>query len=160
MVDWKSKYLKYKLKYQQLLKQKGGMQRETRKKELVEKIMSGKPKVSLERLNLSDDDAEEIAEILKTNNTLKVLWLWHNNISDRGAKALAEAIKQNNTIEKIFLEDNNIGIDGIVSLVEALSWSTTITDFTIWRNLSDDDYDVQREMVKHIVLILRENKKS
>ena len=48
-----------------------------------------------------------IGELLKTNNTLKKLWLNNNNITD--LQSIGDALKTNKTLKKeLILYNNNI----------------------------------------------------
>eukprot|EP00812_Abedinium_dasypus_P001547 NODE_1187_length_1215_cov_413.352586.p1 GENE.NODE_1187_length_1215_cov_413.352586~~NODE_1187_length_1215_cov_413.352586.p1 ORF type:complete len:381 (+),score=127.08 NODE_1187_length_1215_cov_413.352586:3-1145(+) len=89
--------------------------------------------------SIGDRAAEALAEALKSNNTLKDLYLYQNRIGSDGAKALAEALKTNKTLEVLRLQDNNIGDDGTKALAEALKTNRTlkILDLSLNRISSD-----------------------
>ena len=70
--------------------------------------------------NTSDEGAKALAEALKVNTALQVLYLNHNKISDEGAKALAEALKVNTALQKLGLCGNKISDEGAKALAEAL----------------------------------------
>jgi hypothetical protein len=60
---------------------------------------------------ITDEGAEYLAEILKTNRTLSELWLPCNQISDRGVQLLANALIQHNTNLKTLSLDANEGVN-------------------------------------------------
>ena len=55
---------------------------------------------------VNGDDALAIGELLKTNNTLKTLFLLGNNITD--VQSIGEGLKTNNTLKELYLSNNNI----------------------------------------------------
>ena len=61
-----------------------------------EKYFDGKTEVDLYRMNLTDEDALAIGELLKTNNTLKTLSLGHNYIIT-DVQSIGESLKSNNS---------------------------------------------------------------
>ena len=74
--------------------------------EQYKKIFDTHVMVSLRGKNLTDEDALAIGELLKTNNTLKKLYLSNNNITD--VQSIGDALKTNNTLEILRLNNNNI----------------------------------------------------
>ena len=58
------------------------------------------------------DGAKAIAEALKVNPVLTILYLFDNYIADEGAKAIAEALKVNPVLTKLDLRGNNLGDAG------------------------------------------------
>ena len=63
--------------------------------------------------NISDEEAEGIAQTLKINNTLTSISLYDNEISVEGAKAIAETLKINNGLTSIDLAYNQISDEGV-----------------------------------------------
>ena len=61
-----------------------------------------------------------LAESLKTNNTLRSLYLDRNEIGDAGATALFEALKENQALQTLYLRGNQIGDQGVNILVCAI----------------------------------------
>ena len=55
----------------------------------------------LARCNLSEDGACQLAEALRDNSTLRVLWLWGNPLGERGAKALVESLAHNTSVKDL-----------------------------------------------------------
>ena len=154
MTYYKQKFLKYKLKYQQLLKQKGGMETdglsEERKKEIldyfeelipekiktlneIEAFLNNDPNLVELYLwnNISSVGATNIADALKYNTTLESLGLDGNNIGGKGAVALAKALKHNNTLKTLELNSCNIDAVGGVALADALKYNTTVESLAL-----------------------------
>ena len=103
-----------------------------------EKYFDGKTEVDLFRMNLTDEDALAIGELLKTNNTLKWLRLDNNNITD--VQSIGEALKTNNTLKKLHLWGNNITDDsGIQSIIDGLKTNNTLKYLDLrWNQLSSN----------------------
>jgi len=72
--------------------------------------------------------AEELADALKVNSTLRWLYLNNNNIGDKGAEALADALKVNTTLRWLYLWENNIGDKGAEELAKAKSYRASINN--------------------------------
>ena len=70
-----------------------------------------------------DDGAEIVADFLKLDETLKLVWFYNCCIGPRGAKAIAESLKHNRTVEEMSLFYNQIGDEGAEALIEALSYN-------------------------------------
>ena len=84
---------------------------------------------------LTAHDATVVAEILKSNTSVTVVWLADNKeIGDEGAKALAEALKVNATVEELNLYDCGIGDDGAAAIAEALRSNTSLTYLGLYDN--------------------------
>ena len=67
---------------------------------------------------ITDEGAEYLAEMLKTNRTLSELWLPCNKISDQGVKLLANALIQYNTsLKTLSLDVNESVSDSSVSFL-------------------------------------------
>jgi Ran GTPase-activating protein (RanGAP) involved in mRNA processing and transport len=98
--------------------------------EQYKKIFGTQEIVVLTGKNLTDEDALAIGELLKTNNTLKVLDLGHNNITD--VQSIGEALKTNNTLVGLELYNNNI--TDVQSIGEALKTNDTLTTLRLSRN--------------------------
>eukprot|EP00942_MAST-04A_sp_MAST-4A-sp1_P004075 g4075.t1 len=68
--------------------------------------------VKFTTLHLSSNnitDVQSIGDALKTNNTLKHLWLHDNNITDdSGIQSIIDVLKTNNTLRVLFLRDNQL----------------------------------------------------
>ncbi|KJE91004.1 TKL/IRAK protein kinase, variant 1 [Capsaspora owczarzaki ATCC 30864] len=76
-----------------------------------------------------------IADALKTNRTVKELFLAKNQIGDAGTLALAEALKANKTVRTLYLSDNRIGDAGAQALAEALTVNETLTFLRMDKNI-------------------------
>ena len=65
-------------------------------------------------------DVQSIGEGLKTNNTLKTLWLDNNNITDdSGIQSIIDGLKTNNTLNYLSLYNNQLS-DNMKSQLKAI----------------------------------------
>ncbi|XP_004343879.2 hypothetical protein CAOG_07155 [Capsaspora owczarzaki ATCC 30864] len=87
---------------------------------------------------LSDADAQAIAEGLKVNTTLDTLFLGQNQIGDAGARAIAEAIQANSTLTGLGLYENQIGHAGAQAFAEALKENQTLRHLALNGNQIGD----------------------
>ena len=95
--------------------------------------LHGKTCVDLKGKNLTDEDALAIGELLKTNSTLKELYLWNNNITD--VQSIGEGLKTNNTLTTLYLFNNNITDDsGIQSIIDVLKTNNALKTLWLWNN--------------------------
>ena len=53
--------------------------------------------------DITSASAQSLAELLLNNNTLEFLWLWGTNIDTNGVKVLVESLKTNKTLRKLWL---------------------------------------------------------
>ena len=84
---------------------------------------------------ITDTGATSLAETLKVNSVLKGLYINNNKITDTGATSIAEALKVNSSIKFLFLHSNEITDTGATSIAEALRYcNRTITSLTDWGN--------------------------
>jgi len=51
--------------------------------------------------NIGDEGAEHMADLLRVNTGIQVLYLQQNNIGDEGVGHLAEALKVNATLKTL-----------------------------------------------------------
>ena len=94
--------------------------------------------------NISPDQVKKLADALKTNKTLKSLYINDNKIGDEGAKAIALALENNKTLISLELIGNNIGDEGGKALLYALTTNTTL------RSLELDNNDCSDEIKRDI----------
>ena len=88
---------------------------------LLQRIRDNDPmltELDLYEQNIADEGAGEIAEALKTNNSLTTIDLRWNKITDAGAKKIAEVLKTNNSLTTIYLGSNQIGAEGVEKIAE------------------------------------------
>ena len=78
--------------------------------------------------------AQELAEMLKYNRTLKVLWIPANSIGDEGVISLAESLKYNKTLITLNIQFNRVHDRGAVALGEMLKHNTALTALSIGGN--------------------------
>ena len=65
-------------------------------------------------------DVQSIGEILKTNNTLRLLNLSNNNITDdSGIQSIIDGLKTNNTLTWLWLSNNQLS-DNMISQLKAI----------------------------------------
>ncbi len=88
---------------------------------------------------LSSDDVKALAEVLKTNKTLKVLDLTQFNsealiLEDDGAKILAEGLKLNKTLIDVDIAYNGIGDAGARAIADVIKTNETIVKLSLWGN--------------------------
>lgn len=84
--------------------------------------------------NLELNNVDSIGKALKTNNTLKVLWLDHNNITD--VQSMGEGLEKNNTLKELKLSANKI--KDIKSIGKALESNKALTYLDLsYNNITD-----------------------
>jgi len=81
-----------------------------------------------------DKGAEDLAEGLTINKTLKALNLYGTKITHLGAIELAKALKSNKSLEYLNISNNSIGDAGAIALAEALKMNKTLTHLEIFKN--------------------------
>ena len=75
--------------------------------------------------NLGDKGAMFLAEMLRTNTSLKELWLRDNNLTSKSANALAQNLKNNGALQELWLGGNELGDEGATALAGALQGSAS-----------------------------------
>ncbi|KAF9147314.1 hypothetical protein BG015_011079 [Linnemannia schmuckeri] len=105
------------------------------------KRLSCLPKLSFEVVSgpnrgkiLRGKGLRKLAETLKTDSTLTILYLNNNSIEDNGAVALSVALKTNSNLTTLHLTRNPIGESGAVALSEALKTNSTLTTLHLGSN--------------------------
>ncbi|XP_072893939.1 NACHT, LRR and PYD domains-containing protein 12-like [Hemitrygon akajei] len=103
-------------------------------------VILGKPDCKLQTLGLfknglSDSSAEDLASVLKTNNSLKELDLGHNELGDSGVKLVSVALRNAECkIQKLWLWDVSLTYSGAEDLASALSTNTSLTELDMSEN--------------------------
>ena len=88
-----------------------------------------------------------IGEGLKSNNTLKKLFLNNNNITD--VQSIGEGLKSNNTLKELDLDNNNITDDsGIQSIIDGLKTNNTLKELYLWNNQLSDNMRSQLKAIQ------------
>eukprot|EP00122_Pirum_gemmata_P000317 Pgem_evm1s279 len=79
-------------------------------------------------LGIKDDGLYELAEFLRTNNTVTDLSLnlSKNRITVDGIKIFAKGLQANNSLNKVELVDGYIGLEGAKHLANALKFNNTL----------------------------------
>ena len=100
-------------------------------KALSEDGGSGVVSVDLSFNEIDNAGVRSLAEMLRTNTTLKDLNLRHNYFYDDGATTLCDALRVNVSLSRLVLTSNCIGDVGAASLAEALHMNTGITELQL-----------------------------
>ena len=88
----------------------------------AESLMRGElTTINFNACSIGVDGAEIVADFLKHDETVKMVYLGYCKIGPRGAKAIAESLKHNQTVEEMSLFRNEIGDEGAEALIEALN---------------------------------------
>ena len=124
------------------------------------RILAGymKRSESLSSLNLNDSDigdagATALAEVLRTNTTLKRMDLHKNpGIGNPSVMSLCEALKVNTTLSSLDLSGTGISDAGVLSLVEVLK-----TNASSLTSLLLSDIKISHQSLKSIAEVLRVN---
>ena len=93
---------------------------------------------------MTDENAKEIAEMLKKNKKLRRLELEGNLFSPEAAKYFADALKANKTLRYLDLENNNLtkrGEDdsGIKAMFNSLEDNTMLISLNLSNNFLTND---------------------
>ena len=88
----------------------------------------------LEYNNIGVGGAMFIARALMNNSRLQVLWLGHNNIGDEGARHIARALSLDCTLKELYLDNNNISDAGATYIANALSHNSTLKEMWLDHN--------------------------
>ena len=109
----------------------------------------GASSIDLRDKGLTAHDATVVAEVLKSNTSVRGVYLdFNKEIGDEGAKALAEALKVNATVEKLYLRSCGIGDDGAAAFAEALRSNTSLTVLGLYGNgIGEQGEQLLREAV-------------
>lgn len=88
--------------------------------------------LTLDCLDIADNNAaKKLAKGLEENHTLKTLTLKNGNISDESMKALAALLTKNHTITSLVLKYVSISTSGIMALAHALATNTSLAKLGI-----------------------------
>ena len=110
------------------------------KRTLAVKSNSTIKELYLDDSNIGDEGAMALANALKSNMTLQELCLHSSNIGDKGAMALAEALKSDSTLQElVHLAYNNIGDKGAMALADALKNNSTLHTLGLCSNNIGDE---------------------
>jgi len=104
--------------------------------ELVAKVLEFNSITTLDLYgsNIKAKGVKYLAEVLKSNKSLKVLYLGWNNIGNNGVKYLAETLKFNKSLKVLNLGWNNIDNNGAPFIAKILEFNDSITDLYLERN--------------------------
>ncbi len=100
--------------------------------------------LNLSRKNITDEQAKEIAEMLKKNKKLRRVELEGNFIGPEGLIHIADALKVNKTLRYIDLENNNLTSKGqedkgIKAICDSLTKNSMLVSLNISNNSLNSD---------------------
>lgn len=90
--------------------------------------------------SIEDDGAKFIVEALKINTSLHTLDIEWNYIGNKGAKAFAELLKINTSLRALGLGKNGIGDEGVKAFVEVLKFNISLCVLTGIKNHELEQY--------------------
>ncbi|CAF3039019.1 unnamed protein product [Rotaria sp. Silwood2] len=102
--------------------------------------------LSLSENGITDQGAEYLAESLKTNRTLRRLWLYHNQIGDHGIQMFADTLTRHNTsLEWLDLRSNKLVTDASFdSLILMLESNHSLKKF--WMEYCNLSYEYKAKL--------------
>ena len=80
-----------------------------------------------------------VGPLLKSNSTIQELSLCYNNISTKGSESIAKALRNNETLVKLNLWDNFIGNKGSDCIMNEIRTNNTLIYLNVGRNYIDDN---------------------
>jgi Ran GTPase-activating protein (RanGAP) involved in mRNA processing and transport len=83
--------------------------------------------------HLQDDSIVTLAEALKTNESITLLWIPDNKYGETGCTALAEMLAENKSLTKLCMFGHQLGMKGAVALSNALKVNVTLKELNIPR---------------------------
>ncbi|XP_065912296.1 protein NLRC3-like isoform X2 [Dysidea avara] len=83
-----------------------------------------------------DDCAVILADIIKHNDSLHVLFLNHCKITTTGITALAEALVSNCTLKWLSIKENPLTIEDIINLVQVLKYNSAVETVSLDKQFS------------------------
>lgn len=90
--------------------------------------------LDLENAQIGDNEAELLAKVIASNNTLKYINLEGNKISNMGAVKLGEAIAVNKTLSYLSLQENRIDEEGVKFLDKLIAQNDTLHKINLIHN--------------------------
>ncbi len=102
--------------------------------------------LGLNRCNITPSGAGYIAESLRTNHTMKSLWMRKNPIGVDGAAAFAAMLLQNTCLETLHLLDNSIGEEGVEQLIKSLKSNNTLMELRLPLQYEEHGYTEIEEL--------------
>ena len=97
----------------------------------------------------------KIAEGLKTNESIKKIFIGRCMIGDIGASYLADGLKINRSLKQIFLANNLITQFGAMKLFESLKSNPTVVIFLLANKISQDEIINLSHMKSYMSLYYR-----
>ncbi|WP_310481877.1 hypothetical protein [Chamaesiphon sp. VAR_48_metabat_403] len=94
--------------------------------------------------------------LIKTNRTVKRLYLGGNDLDSDDAYLLADLLKSNSSIEALFLNVNHLGDRGIEILADALATNHTLTELGLASNgITDRGCELLLSAIEHMPNLTR-----
>lgn len=110
--------------------------------------------VSLEELNLNNhkdvtlEILSTVAKQLKTNRTLKRLYIANCQITDPVAKEFAEALMTNTTLEALNMESNYLTQVGVMELLKVIVNNTTLTELKLANQAQTSGHQLEAQIAR------------
>ncbi|CAF3315341.1 unnamed protein product [Rotaria socialis] len=106
--------------------------------------------LSLNNNGITDDGAEQLANMLKHNRSLIKVWIIKNCIKDRGIQSLARDVTNNNTLQLLSLIWNQFKTSETVNvIIQMLEINQTLTRFEVnGQSLSSRDLKRLKDFVR------------
>jgi len=79
----------------------------------------------------SADYTKQIADALSNNDTIKRLTLSKLNLTDQSVSLIAEVLKTNKSLEKLDVSNNKFGNVGLIAIAEALKSNSTLIELSV-----------------------------
>ena len=98
--------------------------------------------VDLQSNNIGDEGAIYLAEMLKTNKTIKTITLYGNKICDAGGEALARSFARNQTLQQIYLGGNEMNPDTRKKIYETLDDVPHVFEVTKITDYDEDEINI------------------
>ncbi|KAL0250804.1 hypothetical protein GEMRC1_000018 [Eukaryota sp. GEM-RC1] len=90
--------------------------------------------VYLTSRSIGSEAAIAIADRLKSNTSVRYLFLGDNSIGPEGAIAISNALRYNSSITSIYLGANSIGDVGVIAIAEALKVNSSVQRINLGDN--------------------------
>lgn len=113
------------------------------------------PKLQLSCMNIGNEGACYLADVLSNNEELVTLSLVNDKIRDSGAISLAEMLKQNSNIEILALDHNKFGPKGTAAITDVLSsHNESLRKLYLWGNRIQDEgaYKIAQMLTENSIL--------
>ena len=129
----------------------------------LKEISDPQANITLESLYLSDNQTvndeviKSVCILLKTNTTVKHLYLDKTKVTVHGLRLILKAIEESRSVETISIKDCNMSLMGVVGdeIIELLKNNFSLTNLHIEHNNFDTKFkegkEAQLELNKNII---------